>query len=85
MDEGGPSQSKNALRAVSDLTTEKKIYGLDLSLSEKKFAKESESVGNHFYRHKYYNEQANRQPDMVMGRNLIRVLTIKYDIDGRII
>ena len=82
MGKGGPTQNKNALSAVSDLNLTKKKYGLSL---RKKIAKGSEIVGNQFYRRKYYNEQANRQPDMVMGRNLIRVLTIKYDIDGRII
>ena len=80
---GGPTQNKNALSAVSDLNLTKKKYGLSL---RKKIAKGSEIVGNQFYRRKYYNEQANRQPDnMVVGRNLIRVLTIKYEIDGRII
>ena len=54
-------------------------------IPKKKIAKGSEIVGNQFYRRKYYNEQANRLPDMVIGRNLIRVLTIKYEIDGRII
>ena len=54
-------------------------------IPKKKIAKGREIVGNQFYRCKYYNEQANRLPDMVIGRNLIRVLTIKYEIDGRII
>ena len=83
MGEGGPTQSTKAKSAVSDLTTNK--INTAYTYRKKTIAKGSEMVGDQLYRHKYYNEQANRQPDMVVGRNLIRVLTIKIDIGVRII
>ena len=82
MGEGAPTESTNAFSAVSDLNLTKKKMR---PIPKKKIAKGREIVGNQFYRRKYYNEQANRQPDMVVGRNLIRVLTIKIDIGVRII
>ena len=82
MGEGAPTESTNAFSAVSDLNLTKKKMR---PIPKKKIAKGREIVGNQFYRCKYYNEQANRQPDMVVGRNLIRVLTIKIDIGVRII